>query len=49
MITIGIIFLVIYSFLNICLIGTLSNINKMQELMLKRQDEIIKVLKNSKK
>lgn len=48
MIVIGIIFLVLYAFFNLCLIGSLSNINKMQELMLKRQDELIRVLKNSK-
>ena len=49
MIVIGIIFLILYAFFNLCLIGTLSNINKMQELMVKRQDELIRVLKNSKK
>lgn len=49
MIVIGIIFLVLFSFFMICLVGTLGNINKMQELMLKRQDELIRVLKNSKK
>ena len=48
MIVIGIIFLVLYAFFNICLIGSLGNINKMQELMLKRQDELIKAVKNSK-
>ena len=49
MIVIGIIFLVLYTFFNICLIGSLGNINKMQELMLKRQDELIRVLKSSRK
>lgn len=48
MIAIGIIFLVLFAFFGLCLIGSLSNITKMQELMLKRQDELIRVIKNSK-
>jgi hypothetical protein len=48
MIAIGIIFLVLFAFFGLCLIGLLSNITKMQELMLKRQDELIRVIKNSK-
>lgn len=48
MIAIGIIFLILFAFFGLCLIGSLSNINKMQELMLKRQDELIRVIKNSK-
>lgn len=49
MIAIGIIFLILFSFFSMCLIGTLGNMNKYLDLMLKRQDEIIRVLKNSKK
>lgn len=45
MIVIGIIFLVLYAFFNVCLIGSLGNITKLYELMLKRQDEIIRILK----
>ena len=49
MIAIGIIFLVLFAFFGICLIGSLSNIEKVMELTLKRQDEMIRLLKNSKK
>ena len=49
MIVIGIIFLILYVFFNLCLIGSLGNITKLLELMLKRQDEMIKIIKNSKK
>ena len=49
MIVIGIIFLILFAFFNLCLIGSLGNQNKYLELMLKRQEEIIRVLKNSKK
>lgn len=48
MIAIGIIFLVLFSFFMLCIVGSLGNQNKYLELMLKRQDEIIRVLKNSK-
>lgn len=49
MIVIGIIFLILYAFFNLCKIGSLSNITKMLELMIKRQDEMIRITKNSKK
>ena len=49
MIVIGIIFLILFAFFGMCLIGSLSNMEKKQELMIKRQDELIRVLKNSKK
>lgn len=49
MIVIGIIFLILFVFFMVCLIGVLEGINKTLQLMLKRQDESIKVLKNSKK
>ena len=48
MITIGIIFLVLFSFFSICRIGAIEGVKAQLELIVKRQDEIIKVLKNSK-
>ena len=48
MIVIGIIFLVLFTFFGLCLIGSLGNITKKMELMIKRQEELIRVLKNSK-
>lgn len=49
MIIIGIIFLILFALLGLCLIGSLGNIEKDMKLMIKRQDEIIRLLKNSKK
>ena len=46
---IGIIFLILFAFFGLCLIGSLGNITKILELMLKRQDEMIRITKNSKK
>ena len=48
MIVIGILFLILFAFFGLCLIGTLSNIQKVLELIIHRQDEQIRVLKNSK-
>lgn len=48
MLVIGIIFLVLFSFFSLCLIGSLGNMNKFLQLIVNRQDEIIRVLKNSK-
>ena len=45
MIVIGIVFLVLFTFFMLCLIGSLGNTNKLLELMLKRQEEIIRILK----
>lgn len=49
MIAIGIIFLVLYAFFMLCVVGALGNIKNVLALMVKRQEEIIKILKNSKK
>ena len=49
MIVIGIIFLIMFAFFMICIVGSLGNMTKMLELMLKRQDEMIRITKNSKK
>ena len=49
MLVIGIIFLILFAFFGLCLIGSLGNIEKDYKLMIKRQDEIIRVLKTSKK
>lgn len=48
MIAIGIIFLVLYAFFMLCVVGSLSLLTKQIQLIVKRQDEIIRVLKNSK-
>lgn len=48
MIVIGIIFLVLYAFFNLCLIGSLANNQKLIQILINRQDELIRILKNSK-
>ncbi len=48
MLVIGIIFLILFTFFSLCLIGTLANINNVLQLIVNRQDEIIRVIKNSK-
>lgn len=49
MIVIGIIFLILFAFFMLCIVGSLGNINNTLTLMVKRQDEIIRITKNSKK
>ena len=44
-----IIFVLLFGFFMVCLIGTFDNMNKTLQLMLRRQDESIRVLKNSRK
>lgn len=46
MIMIGISFLIMYAFFNLCLIGSLSNIEKQLQRINKRHDEIIRIIKN---
>lgn len=48
MLVIGIIFLLLYTFFMLCMVGSLSLTTKQLQLIVKRQDEIIRVLKNSK-
>ena len=48
MIAIGIIFLILFAFFGLCLIGALTNIQKAIELVVNRQNEIIKMMKDSK-
>lgn len=42
---IGIVFLILFAFFMTCLIGSLSNIEKTNQLMIKRYDEVIRLLK----
>lgn len=46
MIAIGIIFLILYAFFMMCLIGSLAGIQKVMQAMINRQDEIIRMMKN---
>ena len=48
MIVIGILFLILFAFFGLCLIGMLSILQKTLELVINRQNELIKELKNSK-
>lgn len=45
MIIIGIIFLVLFTFLGLSIIGWLSTIDKTLKLNIKRYDEIIRIMK----
>lgn len=49
MVAIGIIFLVLFVIFILMIVGSLGLIKDALTLMIKRQDEIIRILKNSKK
>lgn len=45
MVVVGIIFLILFSFFSICIVGAICNVQKELERLNNRNDEIIRVLK----